>query len=257
MTLFNFYSAPDLHNADMVIAYVDQGGLTLPDRDYYIKDDPKQVEMRKTLTDYITQVFTLGGNRRSRLRSRAKTVLRIETALAKAEMDRTQRRDPKNRDHKMQADEAVALAPNFYLMRYFTDVDAPAFSEMNVANPEFFKQVNEVIESESLDALKTYASWHLLHSAAPWLSKPFVDANFKLTAVAHWPNRDPGTLEALRGCDRRRAGRGAGAEVRRCDIRRGRQSAHAKDGGRAGGVAGPGYPRAARGCRTKPRNRRR
>jgi endothelin-converting enzyme/putative endopeptidase len=179
--LFNFYSNSDLHNADQVIAYIDQGGLTLPDRDYYIKDDPKQVEMRKNLTDYITQVFTLAGQSPEKAAQSAKTVLSIETEVAKAEMDRTLRRDPKNRDHKMTTEQAAALAPNFYLTRYFKDVDAPSFSDLNVSNPEFFKQVNGVIESESLDSLKTYVTWHLLHSVAPWLSKPYVDANFKLT----------------------------------------------------------------------------
>ncbi len=88
----------------------------------------------------------------------AQTVLRIETALAKASMDRTLRRDPKNRDHKMTREARGGLAPNFYLNRYFTAMGAPAFSELNVANPDFFKQVNAVIDSESLDALKTYAS---------------------------------------------------------------------------------------------------
>jgi len=178
--LFNFYSSSDLHNADRVIAYIDQGGLTLPDRDYYIKDDPKQVEMRKHLAEYVTQMFILTGQSPEKAAESAHTVLRIETALAKAEMDRTLRRDPKNRDHKMKRDEAVSLAPNFYLMRYFSAVEAPTFSDLNVSNPEFFKQVNGVIESESLDALKAYVGWHLLDSAAPWLSKPYVDANFKM-----------------------------------------------------------------------------
>jgi putative endopeptidase len=178
--LFNFYSAPDLHNADQVIAYIDQGGLTLPDRNYYIKDDPKMVEMRQHFVDYATQVFTLAGQSQKQAAESAQTVLRIETALAKASMDRTLRRDPKNRDHKMSRDAAVALAPNFALNRYFTDVGAPAFPDLNVGNPEFFKQVNGVVESESLDALKTYVSWQLLDRSAAWLSKPFVDAMFKM-----------------------------------------------------------------------------
>ena len=178
--LFSFYSSSDLHNADQVIAYIDQGGLTLPDRDYYIKDDPKQVEMRKHLVEYVTQMLTLTGQSAEKAGASAQTVLRIETALAKAEMDRTQRRDPKNRDHKMTRDAAVSLAPNFYLTRYFSAVGAPTFSDLNVTNPDFFKQVNGVLESESLDALKIYVSWHLLDSAAPWLSKPYVDANFKM-----------------------------------------------------------------------------
>jgi putative endopeptidase len=178
--LFNFYSAPDLHNADQVIAYIDQGGLTLPDRNYYIKDDPKMVEMRQHFVEYATQVFTLAGQSQKQATESAQTVLRIETALAKASMDRTLRRDPKNRDHKMSRDAAVALAPNFALNRYFTDVGAPAFPDLNVGNPEFFKQVNGVVESESLDALKTYVSWQLLDRSAAWLSKPFVDAMFKM-----------------------------------------------------------------------------
>jgi putative endopeptidase len=177
--LFSFYSQPDLHNADMVIAYIDQGGLTLPDRNYYIKDDAKMVEMRQHLVDYATQFFTMAGRTPEQAGDSANTVLRIETALAKASMDRTLRRDPKNRDHKMTRDQAVALAPNFNLNLYFTKVGAPAFSDLNVVNPDFFKEVNGLIDTESLDALKTYTTWHLLNSAAPWLSKPWVDGNFK------------------------------------------------------------------------------
>ncbi|MGC2058589.1 MAG: M13 family metallopeptidase [Candidatus Sulfotelmatobacter sp.] len=178
--LFNFYSAPDLHNADQVIAYIDQGGLTLPDRDYYIKDDPDKVEKRQFMVDYATQLFTLAGQTPQQAAHSAQTVLVIETMLAVDSMDRTKRRDPKNRDHKMTREEAAALGPDFYLNRYFTAVGAPNFTEMNVTNPEFFKLVNGVLEAEPLDALKTYVSWHVLNAAAPWLSQPFVEANFKL-----------------------------------------------------------------------------
>jgi putative endopeptidase len=178
--LFNFYSNSDLHNADQVIAYIDQGGLSLPDRDYYIKEDnPKMKEMRQHLVEYVTQTFTLAGQTPQQAADSAQAVLRIETSLAKAAMDRTARRDPKNLDHKMSRDEAVALGPNFYLNRYFIAVGAPSFTQINVPNPDFFKQVNGVLESESLDALKTYVSWHVLNAASPWLSQPFVEANFK------------------------------------------------------------------------------
>jgi endothelin-converting enzyme/putative endopeptidase len=178
--LFNFYSNSDLHNADQVIAYIDQGGLSLPDRDYYIKDDARMTEMRKHLVEEVTQMFTLAGQSPRQAAESAQTVLRIETALAKDSMDRTLRRDPKTRDHKMTREAAVALAPNFYLDRYFAATGAPSFSELNVSNPEFFKQVNGVLESESLDNLKIYVSWHLLRGSAPWLSQPFVDASFKM-----------------------------------------------------------------------------
>jgi endothelin-converting enzyme/putative endopeptidase len=178
-SLFSFYADSDLHNADQVIAYIDQGGLSLPDRDYYLKDDADKTAKRQRLVEYITQSFTLIGQTPQQAADSAQTVLRIETALAKASMDRTQRRDPKNRDHKMTRDEALALGSNFYLNRYFTTVGAPNFSQLNVTNPDFFKQINGVLESESLDSLKTYVSWHALNAAAPWLSQPFVDASFK------------------------------------------------------------------------------
>jgi putative endopeptidase len=181
--LFNFYSASDLHNADQVIAYIDQGGLTAPDRDYYLKDDDKTKAVRQHFVDYMTEVFTLAskdGMQSGTPSQDADSVLRIETALAKAEMDRTSRRDPKSRDHKMHRDEAVSLASNFYLDRYFKDVNAPAFTSLNVGNPDFFKQINSVLDSESLESLKTYVKWHLLNSSAPWLSEPYVQANFKM-----------------------------------------------------------------------------
>ena len=178
--LFSFYSNSDMHNADQVIAYIDQGGLSLPDRNYYIKDDDaKMKEMRAHLVEYVTEMFTLAGQTPQQAAESAQSVLRIETALAKASMDRTLRRDPKNRDHKMGREEAVALGPNFYLNRYFAAVGAPSFTQLNVVNPEFFKQVNAVLETESLDALKTYVSWHVLNAAATGLSDPFVQANFK------------------------------------------------------------------------------
>jgi putative endopeptidase len=178
--LFNFSSGSDLHNSDQVIAYIDQGGLTLPDRDYYIKDDADKVEMRKKFLDYATELFTLAGQSAQQATDSAQTVLLVETQLAADSMDRTKRRDPKNRDHKMTRDEAVALAPQFDLNRYFTTVGAPAFTELNVTNPDFFRQVNGALVALSLESMKTYVTWHVLRSSAPWLSQPFVEANFKL-----------------------------------------------------------------------------
>src|SRR5438552_18691895 len=96
----------------MVIAYVDQGGLTLPDRDYYIKDDAKMAEMRKHLTEYATQMFTLAGRAPQQAADSGQTILRIETDLAKASMDGTLGCDPKNRDHKMSRDQSAPQADN-------------------------------------------------------------------------------------------------------------------------------------------------
>jgi putative endopeptidase len=179
-SLFNFYSNSDLHNADQVIAYIDQGGLSLPDRDYYIKDDADKVEMRKHLAEFATQLFTLAGQSPQQAAASAQTVLLVETVLAADSMDRTKRRDPKNRDHKMTRDEVVSMAPDFYLNRYFVAVGAPNFKEINVTNPDFFKQVDGTLAALPLDSLKTYVTWHVLRAASPWLSQPFVEANFKM-----------------------------------------------------------------------------
>jgi len=178
--LFAFYSAPDLHNADQVIAYVDQGGLSLPDRDYYVKDTPDKLEARKHYVEYVTKMFTLAGQSAEQAAGSAQAVLRIETVLAEFSMDRTSRRDPKSRDHKMTREAAEALGSNFELNKFFTASDTPQFTELNVGNPEFFKEINGLLQSESLDTWKTYLSWQVLNNAAPWLSKPFVDANFEM-----------------------------------------------------------------------------
>jgi putative endopeptidase len=178
-SFFDFGSEADLHNASMDIAALDQSGLTLPDRDYYIQDNAKMIEMRRHLVDYVTQVFTLAGQSPQQAGDSAKIVLRIETALANAAMDRTLRRDPKNLDHKMERDQARALAPNVYLNQYLEAVGSPTFASLNVRNPEFFQKLNGILDAESLDALKVYASWHMLSVSAPWLSDPFVQANFQ------------------------------------------------------------------------------
>ena len=178
-SFFDFGSSPDLHNAAMEIANLDQSGLSLPDRDYYIKDTPKMVEMRKHLVDYMTQVFTLAGEPPQQAADAAHTVLRIEIALANAAMDRTLRRDPKNIDHKMERAQARTLAPNLYLNEYLEALGSPSLSSLNVRNPEIFQKLNGILDSESLDALKIYSKWHVLRLAAPWLSEPFVQANFQ------------------------------------------------------------------------------
>jgi len=178
-SFFDFGSDADLHNAGMDIAVLDQSGLTLPDRDDYIEDTPRMVELRKYLVDYATQVFTLAGQSPEQAGNSAHIVLRIETALARAEMDRTLRRNPKNLDHKMELTAVRTLAPNLYLTRYFEDVGSPGFTALNVNNPDFFKRLNGILDSESLEALKIYATWHVLNLSAPWLSEPFVQANFQ------------------------------------------------------------------------------
>ena len=205
-SLFSFYANSDLHNADQVIAYINQGGLSLPDRDYYIKDDADKVEMRKHLAEYVTQVFTLAGQTPQQAASSAQTVLMVETLLAADAMDRTKMRDPKNRDHKMTREEAVALAPEFYLNRYFAAVGAPNFTALNVTNPDFFKQVNGVIAALPLDSLKTYVSWHVLRAVCSVAVAAVCGSRFQDAAGSDRAEADSGSLETLRQSGGRVAG---------------------------------------------------
>jgi putative endopeptidase len=177
--LFAFYSQPDMHDANQTIAYIDQGGITLPDRDYYIKNDAKSVETREKYQQHVRKMFELAGDSPEQAANEAKTVLAIETGLAQASMDRTERRDPKNRDHLMKAAEAETLAPNFDLAQYFAQNGSPKFTTLNVGNPNFFKQVNEQLNSVALDDWKTYLRWRTINDYAPTLSKAFVDEDFE------------------------------------------------------------------------------
>jgi endothelin-converting enzyme/putative endopeptidase len=178
--LFGFYSSPDIHNASMTIAFIDQGGIVLPDRDYYLKDDQDMVAIRKTYVDHVAKMFALIGQSPEQAKQSADSVMKIETELARAAMDRTLRRDPKNLDHKMAVADIETQAPNFHLNRFFAVTGAPSFRELNVNNPEFFKALNSVIEKIPLNDWKTYMTWQLLNTAGPWLSDDFVQEDFKL-----------------------------------------------------------------------------
>jgi putative endopeptidase len=177
--LLGFGSSPDLHNADQTIASIDQSGLSLPDRDYYLKDDAPTVAIRRAFVDHMRKDFILLGQSPDQAVQSAETVLKIETDLAKAFMERTLRRDPKNRDHKMSVAQAESFAPNFHLDRYFAASGAPSFAELNVGNPEYFKAVNGVIDSTPLDSWKTYMTLQMVNHAASWLSDDFVQEDFK------------------------------------------------------------------------------
>jgi predicted metalloendopeptidase len=182
-TLFTFGQMPDMHDSRATIANLDQGGLTLPDRDYYIKDDAKSVETRQKYLQHVQKMLELIGDKPDAAAAEAKTVLAVETGLAKSSMDRTARRDPKTRDHIMETAEAVTLAPNFELAEYFVNSGAPKFTSLNVSNPDFFKEVNQQLNSTSLDDWKTYLRWRALDTYAPILPKAFVDEDFQFNGV--------------------------------------------------------------------------
>ncbi|HEX4965487.1 MAG TPA: M13 family metallopeptidase, partial [Thermoanaerobaculia bacterium] len=176
--LFRFGSQPDLKNASLYIAGVDQAGLSLPDRDYYLKDDARFADVRKQFPGHVAKMLELAGEPAATAAKDAQTVLDVETALAKASLERVKRRDPASRDHKMSPQDLAALAPRFDWTAYFKATGAPAFTELNVGWPDFFKGVNEALEAHSLDDWKAYLRWHTLHEAAPVLPAAFVTENF-------------------------------------------------------------------------------
>jgi endothelin-converting enzyme/putative endopeptidase len=176
--LFRFESSQDPHAADQVIANADQGGLGLPDRDYYLKDDPKSIELRKGYLAHVQKMFELLGDKPETAAANAQTVMRIETELAKGSMTRVERRDPKALDHKMTSAEFEKIAPAFQWQVYFAKVGLPSLASLNVSSPGFFKTMSETLEKENLADWKTYLRWHLVHSDASHLSALFLNENF-------------------------------------------------------------------------------
>lgn len=175
---FGFGPAPDMHKAEMMMANVFQGGYALPDRDYYVKDDARSSDVRAKYVEHVQKMFELLGEKPAQAAKDAKTVMAIETELARANMDRTLMRDPKNRDHKMALKEFLALAPSIDFDTYFTIVGAPKFDSVNVVPPDYFKTLEKQWTSVSLEDWKTYTRWRVLRAAASLLSKPFFDENF-------------------------------------------------------------------------------
>ena len=202
------------------------------------------------------RLFTLAGQTPQQAGESAQTVLRIETALAQAAMDRTERRKPENRDHKMSREQAVALGPDFYLNQYFAAVGAPPFTQLNVTNPDFFKKVNGALESEPLDALKTYVSWHVLNAAAPWLSQPFVEANFKYQQALTGQKEIQARWKRCVNLTDRELGEALGQRYVEVTFGPRSQGAHAEDGGCAGEIFGRGHSRLVVDERRHARSRR-
>jgi putative endopeptidase len=176
--LFNFRSDQDYKNSAEFIAEADQGGLGLPDRDYYVKDDPKSVELRKAYLAHVQKIFELLGHTPEAASTEANTVMHIETALAQGSMTRVERRDPKSLYHKMPTAELQQLSPNFSWNVYFTKVGLPELKSLNVETPDFFKAMSQLIDKEDLAAWKAYLQWHLVRANARYLSSPFVNENF-------------------------------------------------------------------------------
>jgi len=177
--LFGYGSSQDYADSTRVIAFAMAGGLGLPDRDYYTKTDAKSQETRTRYVEHVTAMFRLLGDAPEAAGAEAKTVMEIETALAKASLTRVDMRDPYKLFHKYTRAKLGALTPAFHWTAYWKATGMPAPAVVNVTEPEFFRELQRQLTSRPMADWRTYLRWHLAHSRAPYLSAPFVQANFE------------------------------------------------------------------------------
>lgn len=177
-TLFNFRSAPDFKNSTQVIGFATQGGLSLPNRDYYTKTDEKSKQLREEFVKHVARMFELLGDDPAKAAANAKTVMTIQTRLAENSRTPVEMRDPTKQYNKMGMAQLKELTPNFSWADYFKALGAPNTTEINVATPEFFQAVNKMLSEVPPEDWKTYLRWHLITAAAPSLSSKFETENF-------------------------------------------------------------------------------
>ncbi len=168
----------DQKDASKQILGTGQGGLSLPDRDYYLNQDDRSKKLRDQYVAHVTKMFALLGDAPDKAAAEAANVLRIETALAEGSMARVEMRDPAKRYHIMTVAEVQGLSPDFNWKQYLNGMGVGQAPTLNVSSPKFVQAVNGELEDEDLAALKSYLRWHALHGAAPLLSAKFVDENF-------------------------------------------------------------------------------
>ncbi|HEY7575381.1 MAG TPA: M13 family metallopeptidase [Thermoanaerobaculia bacterium] len=176
--LFVFGSEQDRKNVTDVIGAAFQGGLGLPDRDYYTKTDEESRKLRAQYRAHVAKMLELAGDTKTKAAARSKAILALETKLAGASMTQVEQRDPDATYNKMDAEALAKLTPNFSWPAYFRDLDAPGIAAVNVGQPKFFEAASRLLKSESLDDWKSYLRWHTVSAAAPYLSARFVDEDF-------------------------------------------------------------------------------
>jgi putative endopeptidase len=179
--LFNLDSTQDFKDSTQVIGEVDQGGLGLPDRDYYTKDDEKSKQTRDEYVKHVAKMFGLMGDDAAQAAANAQTVMSIETQLAKASLTKVERRDPQNVYHRMSVAQVKKLAPDYPWDGYLRGAGLTLQGDLNVATPEFFKEANRMLKSVPIRDWRTYLRWHLISASAPRLAKKFVDEDFNFS----------------------------------------------------------------------------
>lgn len=176
--LFGFGAELDAKNSSQMIAGAYQGGLGLPDRDYYLKTDAKSQQTRDAYIQHVQKMFELLGDDLGKAAAETKTVMDIETKLAKASMTRVEQRDPDKTYHKLNMSELAAMIPDFSWPSYFREIGYPSIDTVNVGQPDFFKELDADLTGTPLADWKVYLRWHLINASAESLPAKFVDADF-------------------------------------------------------------------------------
>ena len=177
-TLFEVGVEQDEKDSSKQILGTGQGGLSLPDRDYYLTDDERTKTIRTQFVAHVTKMFVLLGDTPEQAATEAAAVLKVETALAKGSMSRVDMRDPTKTYHVMTIAEVQKLTPAYDWKLYLNGIGMGSVPTIDVSSPGFFTAVNDELTTEPLATIQSYLRWHVLHSSAPYLSKPFLDENF-------------------------------------------------------------------------------
>lgn len=181
--MFNFSSTQDAKNSQETTAEIDQNGLGLPDRDYYLKEDERSKNIRAKYLEHVTKMLTLLGDSPESAKAGAEKVLSIETALAKASLTRVERRDPNNVYHRLPRAELSRLAPSFHWDDYLDERGTGSIQDLNIAVPKFLEGLESQLRTVALEDWKTYLRWHLIHARAAYLSKAFDDEDFAFNSA--------------------------------------------------------------------------
>ena len=201
--VFNFGGIADYKRSTMIIAAAAQGGLGLPDRDYYVRDDSTARALRTAYLEYASRTLGVLGDAPAVADERAQRILTLETALARASLTRVERRDPNANYHKLTLAAADSLTPNLAWPAFLRDAGAPATDAINIGQPRFFRVVDSLLTAVPLADWRAYLRWHFARHLAPWLSSPFVDASFRyqraLTGVKEQQPRWKRCVQAANG----------------------------------------------------------
>ena len=181
--LFSMNIGPDRKNVMAYIPSIGQGGTSLPDRDYYLKDDSRSTKIRDAYKVQLQKMFGLVGEDAGTASADAAAVLKIETTLAAAQMSRIEMRDPNKTYHKFSVKDLSATTSNLNWASILSEAKINGADSVLAGNPEFLKKVNSMLNEVSLNDWKSYLKWNVIRSASPYLSKAFVDADFEMSKV--------------------------------------------------------------------------